>query len=105
VYTRLPQLRGKVDVVEASTPLSTAHFSGHARGELYGLDHTPARYTLPLHPRTPIDGLYVTGTDLASCGIAGAALGGVITASAIVGPHVIPLAMRPASPRSTTGPV
>jgi all-trans-retinol 13,14-reductase len=99
VYARLPRLRGKVDVVEASTPLSAAHFSGHPRGELYGLDHTPARYRVPLHPRTPIDGLYLTGADLATCGVAGAVLGGLITASAIVGPQVIPRVLRPSSRR------
>lgn len=102
VYARLPQLRGKVDVVEASTPLSTARFSGHSGGEPYGLDHTPARYELPLHARTPIEGLLITGADLSTCGVAGALVGGVTTASAIVGPHLIPLVMRAASPRSTT---
>jgi len=82
---RVPQLKGRAAHVELSTPLSTAHFSGHPKGELYGLDHTPARYALPLKARTPVDGLFLTGADLASCGVAGAALGGLITAGAIVG--------------------
>jgi all-trans-retinol 13,14-reductase len=86
---RLPQLKGKAEHVELSTPLSTAHFSGHPKGELYGLDHTPARYSLPLRARTPVEGLFLTGADLASCGVAGAVLGGLITAGAIVGPKAV----------------
>jgi all-trans-retinol 13,14-reductase len=89
LYRRLPQLRGRVDVAEASTPLSTTHFTGHPRGELYGLDHGPARYRLPLHPRTPLSGLYLTGADVATCGVAGALLGGVLAASAILGPQTV----------------
>jgi all-trans-retinol 13,14-reductase len=88
VYQRLPQLKGKVDFAELSTPLSAAHFSSHPRGELYGLDHTPARYALPLKAKTPLPGLFLTGADLVSCGVAGAAMGGVLTAGAILGPRV-----------------
>ncbi|MBE2251836.1 MAG: NAD(P)/FAD-dependent oxidoreductase [Myxococcus sp.] len=86
VFKRLPQLRGRVDVAELSTPLTTEHFASHPRGELYGLDHTPERYDLPLRAKTPIPGLMLTGADLATCGVAGGALGGLITASAVVGP-------------------
>ena len=86
LFKRLPQLKGRVDVAELSTPLSTAHFASHPRGELYGLDHTPGRYELPLHAKTPLPGLMLTGADLATCGVAGGALGGLITAGAILGP-------------------
>ena len=86
VFRRLPQLRGRVDVAELSTPLTTAHFAGHPRGELYGLDHTPGRFDVPLHAKTPLPGLMLTGADLATCGVAGGALGGLITAGAILGP-------------------
>ncbi len=44
MYEKLPQLRGKVDYVETSTPLSTAWFCRYGRGELYGLDHNPERF-------------------------------------------------------------
>ena len=89
LYRRLPQLKGKVDVAEASSPLSATHFTGHPRGELYGLDHGPARYRLPLHPRTPLPGLYLSGADVATCGVAGALLGGLLAASAILGPRTV----------------
>ncbi len=94
VYARLPQLKGKVDHVELSTPLSTAHFSGHARGEIYGLDSSPARYRLPLHAKTAVPGLFLTGADLASPGVGGAAFGGVMTAAALLGSRVMWELMR-----------
>lgn len=86
LFKRLPQLRGRVDVAELSTPVTTAHFASHPRGELYGLDHTPQRYELPLRAKTPLPGLLLTGADLATCGVAGGALGGLITAGALLGP-------------------
>jgi all-trans-retinol 13,14-reductase len=89
VYRRLPQLRGQVDHAELSTPLSTAHFSGHPHGEIYGLDSSPERFALPLRAKTPVPGLFLTGADLASCGVGGAAFGGVMAASAILGPKVM----------------
>ena len=85
LFARLPQLRGKVDHAELSTPLSTRHFASHPRGELYGLDHDPARYTLPIRAQTPVEGLYLTGADLVSAGVAGGLAGGAITAAAILG--------------------
>jgi all-trans-retinol 13,14-reductase len=84
VYRELPQLRGKIDHQELSTPLSTSFFTGHADGEMYGLAHTPARFRLPLRARTPIEGLYLTGADLAACGVAGAIIGGSVCAAAVV---------------------
>ena len=69
--------------------MSTAHFSGHAHGEIYGLDSSPARFDLPLHAQTPVPGLYLTGADLGSPGVGGAAFAGVLTASAILGPDVM----------------
>ncbi|MEW6429997.1 MAG: NAD(P)/FAD-dependent oxidoreductase [Myxococcota bacterium] len=89
LHRRLPQLKGREAHVELSTPLSTAHFSGHPKGELYGLDHTPARYALPLRARTPVEGLFLTGADLATCGVAGAVLGGLITSASILGPKPV----------------
>ena len=85
LYRQVPQVRGKVDVYELSTPLTTRHFANQARGEIYGLDHTPGRYRQRwLQPRTPIGGLFLTGQDIVSCGVAGALMGGVIAASAIL---------------------
>lgn len=85
LYAQLPHLRGQVAFQEISTPLSTAHFAGYERGELYGLEHTPARFAEGfLKPTTPIRGLYLTGQDIVTCGVAGAMFGGVLTATSLL---------------------
>lgn len=95
VYRRLPQLQGRVDCAELSTPLSTAHFAGHPRGEIYGLDASPARLALPVRARTAVPNLLLTGADLATCGVGGAAFGGALCASAILGQHVLRELLKP----------
>ncbi len=94
VLARLPQLRDKIDHAELSTPLSAAHFAAYPRGELYGLDHTPARYRMPLRITTPIGGLYLSGQDVISCGVSAALMAGVLTSGAILGPGALVAAMR-----------
>ena len=77
LYRHVPRLRGLVDHAELSTPLSTRHFAGYIQGEPYGLAHTPARFDARwLQPRTPIRNLYLTGQDIAVCGIAGGLVSG-----------------------------
>ena len=75
----------RIDHVEVSTPLSTRHFTGHARGEIYGLASTPIRFRRAPGPHTAIAGLYLTGQDVWMSGIAGAIAGGLLSASAIAG--------------------
>ena len=84
LYEKLPQVKDKIEVMEISTPLSTQHFCNYAQGEIYGLDHTPARFTYSwLRPQTPIGNLFLTGQDIVSDGIGGALMAGVLTASAM----------------------
>jgi all-trans-retinol 13,14-reductase len=97
VYARLPQVRGRVDHAELSTPLSTAHFSGHPTGEMYGLDASPARLRLGATAKTPLPGLYLTGADIAASGVGGAAFGGLLTVGALLGTSAITTLMRPAA--------
>lgn len=86
VYKRVPQVRGKVDYFELSTPLSTAHFNNYAQGQVYGLEHTPERFAQSwVKPHTPIQGLYLTGQDILFCGVASALMSGVMTASTVLG--------------------
>ena len=86
LYDKLPQLEGKVDYYEVSTPLSTEWFSAYRRGELYGLDHTPERMQQTwLGPRTRIPGLWLTGQDTLTCGVTGAMMSGMLTTMAMVG--------------------
>jgi all-trans-retinol 13,14-reductase len=90
LFEQMPQLRGKVAFFEISTPLTTAHFAGYRRGELYGIDHTPQRFDQDfLQPATPIPGLYLTGQDIVSCGVAGAMFGGVLTATTVLGGNLL----------------
>lgn len=84
LYEFEPQLRGKIDHYELSTPLTTKHFVNYQYGELYGLDNSPNRFEQKfLRPKTPIKNLYLTGQDVVSCGVGGALASGLLTASAI----------------------
>jgi all-trans-retinol 13,14-reductase len=76
-----------VNYAELSTPLSTRHFTGNYKGNIYGVAATPERYKNKLvSSRTPIKNLYLTGADTASGhGITGAMMGGVLTAGIIMG--------------------
>ncbi len=86
VYAQVPQVRGKIDYTELSTPLSTQYFSRYAQGELYGLAHTPERFSQGwVKPTTEIKGLYLTGQDILFCGVASALMTGAMTASRILG--------------------
>mgnify|MGYP001827058983 CR=1 FL=1 len=86
LYDKLPQVKGKVDYYEVSTPQSTNWFSAYQYGELYGLDHTAERLKQHwLGPRTPIRGLWMTGQDTLTCGVTGAMMAGMLTTTAMVG--------------------
>ncbi len=84
LYKIHPELRGKIDYYELSTPLSTQHFANYQYGELYGIDHDTERYAQTfLKPQTPLKNFYLTGQDIVSCGVGGALFSGVLTAGAI----------------------
>lgn len=89
LYRHVPQARGHVEYHELSTPLSTAHFSNYEQGEIYGLDHTPNRFRHKIRAQTGIPGLFITGQDLVTCGVGGALMGGVMTASAVLERNVM----------------
>jgi all-trans-retinol 13,14-reductase len=85
LYKLEPQLRGKVDYYELSTPLSTKKFVNYDHGEIYGLEHTPARFENKfLRPHTGIKNFYLSGQDISTAGVIGAMAGGMLTASAIL---------------------
>ena len=90
LYSAVPQVEGKIDFYELSTALSTRHFTGYERGEIYGLSHTPSRFRQKwLRPRTPLKHLFLTGQDIVTNGVAGALFSGVLTASAILKHNVL----------------
>lgn len=89
LYRQQPQLKGKVDYYELSTPLTTKHFINYDKGEIYGIDHTPSRFRQRfLKPATPIKNFYLTGQDIVTAGVAAALFSGVLTASAMTGKNL-----------------
>ena len=81
---RFPELAACVRWVEASSPVSLATFTGAEHGAMFGLQTTRARFLAnALRPRTPIRGLYLAGQDVATPGVMGAAMGGLMAAAAI----------------------
>lgn len=85
LYALFPQIEGHITLTEVSTPLSTKHFSNYKKGEIYGLAHTPERFTLPfLRPKTNLKGLKLVGQDITLVGVAGAMLSGVLCATTIL---------------------
>ena len=86
LYKQMPQLRGKIDYSEVSTPLSTSHFCRYEQGQAYGLAHNKQRFKQDwLKPKTSLSGLYLTGQDVVSCGVVGALMAGMVTAMSVVG--------------------
>ena len=82
LYKYLPQLKGKIDYQELSTPLTARHFGAHPLGELYGLSHTTERFkSRMLKPQTPIKGLYLAGQDIITAGVAGGLMSSIICVS------------------------
>lgn len=96
----LPQVRGRVKVAELGTSLSTVEYTAHPQGSIYGLAHSPARFREPLlRPATPIPGLYLTGADVSTAGVGGAAFGGLLTASAILRRNLVRDLLSEPTPR------
>jgi len=80
VDRRFPGFSELIDYCELSTPLSTANFTGHKAGCIYGLPGIPEKLAVSwLSPRTPIKNLYLTGADVTGQGIVGALMGGILT--------------------------
>lgn len=84
LYEHHPGLRGMVDHVELGTPLSTDLFARPYHGAIYGLMGVPERYDDPwLRPQSPVPGLFLSGSDVSSCGVIGAMMGGALCALAM----------------------
>jgi all-trans-retinol 13,14-reductase len=83
LHRHLPGLRPLIAHAELSTPLSTEKFVRPMAGSIYGLEPTPERFANPyLRPRSPIPGLYFAGSEVATVGVIGALMGGVLAAAA-----------------------
>jgi all-trans-retinol 13,14-reductase len=81
---KFPDLAPLIVYHELGTPLATALFTGHEKGGFYGVETTPRRMLSDaLNARTPVPGLFLSGQDVMSPGIAGALSGGMFGAAAI----------------------
>ena len=60
---------------------------------MYGLEHDMARFDAwaqaRLRPKADVPGLFLTGQDILSAGVTGAAFAGVLTASAVLERNVL----------------
>lgn len=78
---------------EVGTPVTNKYYLNAVGGVAYGLDANLSRFsplaTVELRPTTPIPGLYMTGQDVLSCGIAGALNGGLLCAAEILGRNLL----------------
>ncbi len=78
-----PELGPHIEHAELSTPVSTHHFTSAPAGSIYGLATEPDRFEdETLLPETSISGLYLSGADVSTPGVAGALMGGVLAAVA-----------------------
>lgn len=81
---KFPALASLVVYHELGTPLATAAFTGHDKGGFYGIETTPRRMlSEAFNVRTPVPGLFLSGQDVMSPGIAGALAGGLFGAAAV----------------------
>ncbi|EQA35733.1 NAD(P)-binding Rossmann-like domain protein [Leptospira inadai serovar Lyme str. 10] len=89
IESRFPGFSKLVEFSELSTPITNEHFTSHPDGAIYGLACVAERYDKEKCPwfdvRTPISGLFLTGADAGSPGIAGAMMAGLAAATAVVG--------------------
>jgi len=100
-----PGFGALVEYAELGTPLTFEYFTAAPSGAIYGYPGTPEKYSLAwLAPRTPIENLYLTGSDVVLLGIMGALMGGVLTASCVLGPLGFPRVMRAAFTHSAAKP-
>ncbi|XP_066442440.1 all-trans-retinol 13,14-reductase-like [Eleutherodactylus coqui] len=83
-----PQLQGKIEYMEAATPVSNEYYLRAPKGSMYGAEQNCSRYQCEIIGRmrsqTVVPGLYLTGQDVFSSGVAGAVHGGLLCASAVL---------------------
>jgi all-trans-retinol 13,14-reductase len=92
----VPRILAITKYRELSTPLSTVHFTRALHGGIYGLEATPRRFACDeLRTRTPVPGLYLAGSDVATLGITGAFVGGLLAAGSIEPRVLLKFASRP----------
>ena len=95
VSKQIPELRGCIDKVFTSTPLSYHSYTNTVEGSAYGIqkDYNQPIYTI-LTPRTPIPNLLLTGQSLNLHGILGVTITSFFTCAEILGMDVVMKELR-----------
>ena len=79
-----PGLGDLIEDWDLYTPISARRDTQHFNGNIFGIPDTPARYkNLDFNCYTPLENVFITGSDITSSGIYGAVLSGAITTTAI----------------------
>ncbi|KAJ8389939.1 hypothetical protein AAFF_G00112240 [Aldrovandia affinis] len=82
-----PNVKDKIEYIDAGTPITNQHYIAAPRGEIYGCDHGTTRFSPELNatirPQTPLKNLFLTGQDVFLCGFAGA-LAGALTCGSVI---------------------
>lgn len=83
VFTRCPELQGKVEFIDSATPLTLRDYCHSPFGSMYGAAHTISQYN-PL-PATKIKGLLLAGQSIIAPGVMGAVVSAYLTCGFIYG--------------------
>ncbi|MBJ6748738.1 phytoene desaturase family protein [Geomonas anaerohicana] len=78
-----PELSGHIGSIEASTPLTVRDYCATPLGGLYGVKHMVGQYNP--QPATRVPGLFLSGQAVASPGVMGAVLSGLVTCGTLLG--------------------
>jgi all-trans-retinol 13,14-reductase len=87
-----PELKGKVQAVDFSTPLTLRDYSGNPSGSMYGAKHKIDQYN-PF-PITSIKGLYLAGQSIIAPGLLGTLVSAFLACGNILGHDYLRGALR-----------
>jgi len=83
-FEEMPGLKPMLAYSELSTPATTDHFVRPVNGSIYGIEPTPDRFRNRwLRAKSPIKGLYFSGSEVSGVGVVGAMMGGFLGAAAV----------------------
>lgn len=82
---QIPEIVGKIDFADSSTPLTNEHFTNSPEGCIFGIKHSMEQMKAPIRAKTKLEGFYYTGQSLIFPGIVGVTITSFVTCSDILG--------------------
>ena len=79
----VPEIGDRATSLGCASPLTYRNWTGTVGGASYGLKRSVA--WMPLKPRTPVRGLFLSGQSVLMPGVMGATAAGLLTSGHIVG--------------------